>query len=123
MASHVGMKLGRLKKRPEFLSVNATQTKWVSGTVIVQAKLSEIGQFRFGVTATKKTGNAVTRNRIKRRLRGAINDIGKNTEFAHYDVVLVGRAETALCDWNRLVKDLRWCLKRLGVTETGQEKP
>ena len=97
MASDTDMKLGRLKKRPEFLSVNAAQTKWVSGTVIVQAKPATTENFRFGVTATKKTGNAVIRNRIKRRLRAAINEVGQNADFGHYDIVLVGRVETAVC--------------------------
>jgi RNase P protein component len=36
------------------------------------------------------------------------------------DIVLVGRAETATCPYSSLVKDLRWCLKRLEVT--GHEK-
>lgn len=119
MASRTDMKLGRLKKRPEFLSVNAAQTKWVSGTVIVQAKPSTTEKFRFGVTATKKTGNAVNRNRIKRRLRAAMNEIAGHRDFAPYDIVLVGRVETAVCEWDQLLKDLKWCLKRLGVTEQG----
>lgn len=117
MASHTHhQKLGRLKKRPEFLSVNAAQTKWVSDTVIVQAKPAQTPEtFRFGVTATKKTGNAVIRNRIKRRLRAAIDELARDHNFNGFDIVLVGRVQTAECDWDKLVKDLRWCLKRLGV--------
>lgn len=116
MASHTHMKLGRLKKRPEFLAVNAAQTKWVSESVIVQAKPSE-NSFRYGVTATKKIGNAVTRNAVKRRLKAAMDDIAKDTPLKYFDVVLIGRATTASCDWDKLCKDLRWCLKRLDIMQ------
>lgn len=115
MASHKLSLLGRLKKRPEFLAVNAAQTKWVSATIIVQARPSENG-FRFGVTATRKIGNAVVRNKVKRRLRTAMAEIARSESLKDFDIVLVGRDTTAACEWDQLLKDLKWCLRRLEVT-------
>lgn len=108
------MTLGRLKKRPEFLAVNATQQKWVSDTVIVQYK-PETPDFKFGVTATKKIGNAVIRNRCKRRLRAAIAEIALETPVNAVNIVMVARPKTATCPWDQLCRDLKWCLKRLGA--------
>ena len=64
--------LGRLKKRSDFLHVQVTGRKWVSGGVIVQLAPNEgLGQ-RFGVTVTKKLHKkAVDRNRMKRVAREA----------------------------------------------------
>ena len=108
--------LGRLKKRPEFLAVNATRQKWVSDNVIVQYQPSSSDIFKFGITATKKIGNAVIRNKAKRRLRSAIREIVKNTSVKPSNIVLVARHSTAACDWDKLLKDLKWCLKRLEIT-------
>ena len=112
----IGIDKGRLKKRPEFLAVAATEQKWVSDSVIIQYKTSE-HSFRYGVTATKRVGNAVTRNRCKRRLRAAIDTIKQQHPLNPADIVLVARHTTATCDWDKLVGDMQWCLKRLGVTQ------
>lgn len=110
----------RLKRRSDFLRVQQSGRKWIAPTVIVQVGTSEeaIGP-RIGFTATKKLGNAVTRNRVKRRLRMAVREALGQARPA-FDIVLVGRAETATCPYANLVKDLRWCLKRLEIT--GHEK-
>lgn len=111
------IKQGRLQKRPEFLAVSATGKKWVSDSVIVQClDNNECGQFRYGVTATKRVGNAVIRNRCKRRLRAAIHDIVANQQLKNADIVLIARHTTATCDWKKLTRDLQWCIKRLDLT-------
>lgn len=130
-ASHqtsIKMKPGRLKKRPEFLAVNAAGHKWVSGTVIVQYKprcqsdspdKNPVG-IKYGVTATKRIGNAVIRNRCKRRLRAAIGQITCDTTLVPCDIVLIARDKTADCPWDDLIRDLRWCLKRLNLIQPAQ---
>ena len=109
------LKTGRLKKRPEFLCVAHNGKKWVSDTVIVQALETELNQVRFGFTVTKKVGNAVIRNRAKRRLRAAADEIAKNHDLKPTDVVLMARDRTVTAEWDELLKNLKWCLKRLKV--------
>lgn len=107
---------GRLKKRPEFLYVASKGKKWVSQSVVVQSIENETNIIRFGYTATKKVGNAVIRNRAKRRLRAAADHIMNTEQFASgYDIVLIARDATPNVDWDQLIKDLRWCLKRLEI--------
>ena len=103
------------------MRVQQSGKKWVAPTVIVQTGMGdEVIGTRIGFTATKKLGNAVTRNRVKRRLRMAVREaLGLVTPA--FDIVLVGRAETATCPYASLVKDLRWCLKRLEILP--HEKP
>ena len=107
------VKPGRLKRRSDFLRVAATGQKWISPNVIVQTDPGSKEGVRFGLTATKKLGNAVIRNRIRRRLRAAANIVLAGA--SDIDVVLIGRTATATCDFKTLVKDLRWCLKRLNI--------
>lgn len=109
------MCLGRLKKRPEFLAVTAAQKKWVADSVIVQVGPAQGASLRVGYTATKKIGNAVIRNRCKRRLRAAMDRIVAQYSLKAADIVLVARATTADCDWNKLYGDVKWCLKRLDL--------
>ena len=116
--------LGRLKKRSEFLCVAHGGYKWVSPSVIVQLMpvasddKSTSTSYRFGVTATKRLGKAPLRNRTKRRLRAALKDLLAEdnhplTNVKSGDIVLIGRAPTADIEYSQLIKDLKWCLKRL----------
>ena len=72
------------------------------------------GPARVGFTCSKKVGNAVARNRAKRRLREIARLILTNEGRAGWDYVLVGRAEiTATRDFNDLGADLQYALKRV----------
>lgn len=110
-------KPGRLKKRPEFLCVANKGNKWVSETVIVQSMPTDTNEIRVGYTATKKIGNAVIRNRAKRRMRAAMDEITKTHHLKPTDIVLIARDTVASCEWESLTKNLTWCLKRLNLLE------
>ncbi len=111
------IKPGRLKKRPEFLCVAQNGRKWVSDTVIVQALETNRHEIRFGFTATKKIGNAVTRNRAKRRMRAAVDYLMTVEKIKSADIVLIARDTTPTCEWEDLIKNLKWCLKRLDLLD------
>ncbi len=105
---------GRLKKRSDFLRLRDSGKKWVSPTVIVQVAAPETTDIRVGFTATKKIGGAVVRNRAKRRLREAARMALKGAQMPS-DIVLIGRESTATCPFAALLKDMRWCFKRLEI--------
>ena len=69
---------------------------------------------RFGFTVTKKTGNAVERNRIRRRLREVVRLSAADTAAAGMDYVLIGRRAALGLSFDRLVDDLRAGLGTLG---------
>ena len=108
----------RLKKRSDFLRVQAGGEKWVSKGVIVQTAPNNSENGRFGITVTKRISkSAVVRNRIKRRLRAAAYDILPLYAPKGIDIVLIGRAETATRLYTDLQNDLKYCLKKLGYRQ------
>lgn len=69
---------------------------------------------RVGFTCSKKVGNAVARNRAKRRLREIARIVLPEQGVAGHDYVLVGRAhETATRNFSDLISDLRRALRKL----------
>lgn len=107
--------LGRLKKRSDFLCVQKTGKKWVAkGMVVEVAKNDGLG-LRYGLTVSKKVSKlAVTRNRVKRRLKAVACDVMPDYAYLNIDIVLIGRVEGEMRDYKDLQNDLRWCLGKLG---------
>lgn len=76
---------------------------------------------RFGLTATKKIGNAVIRNRTRRRLRVLAHEILSAHGQPGYDYVLIGRAATKHRTWEGLRTDLRSALKKVHKVQKVQK--
>jgi ribonuclease P protein component len=85
---------GRLKTRPLFRDASAGPRFSTDGFTM-QRRLPQPGerlaQTRFGFTVTKKVGNAVVRNRIRRRLRAAVGAASAQLPHDPLDLVLVAR--------------------------------
>lgn len=73
----------------------------------------ESKEMRVGFTVTKKVGNAVTRNRTRRRLREASRLIVKETGAFPGEVVLIGRNQTAGRSFEALKGDVRKVFKTM----------
>lgn len=109
-------KPGRLKRRPEFLRVAASGKKAAVGGVVLQALARFDGEpARLGFTVTKKVGNAVIRNRTRRRLKEAARLLLAERPVAGVDLVLIGRDSTRKRNFIALQGDIRRALDRTGV--------
>lgn len=113
--------LGRLKRRAEFLRVAATGRKAVAPGIVLQAierAMPSSGgkpSIHVGFTASKKVGNAVARNRTKRRLRAlAASVLPKHAEGGR-DYVLIARQATLSRNFRDLESDLLQALARVGA--------
>jgi len=101
----------RLTRRSEFLYV-AKGAKHVAPSVMVQARASSKAGTgaRTGFTATKKIGNAVIRNRAKRRLREAARLLVPVLGHPGTDYVFVARRDTGARVWADLLDDIKTAL-------------
>ena len=115
-------KIGRLKKRSDFLCVQRSGKKWVSKGIIVEISDNDNLGIRYGLTVSKKVSKlAVIRNRIKRRLKAVANDVLPAYINHNLDIVLIGRQTSEDRDYEDLQNDLRWCLKKLGIKSDDQK--
>ncbi len=107
------MSLGRLTKRAEFLTVRKGARASRPLVTVEARRRDETPLIRVGFTATKRIGNAVARNRAKRRLREAARSLLLETGAPGCDYVLLAREQTATAPWAALLDDLRSALIRL----------
>jgi ribonuclease P protein component len=108
----------RLRVRPQFVFVRHGRTE-KRKALLVQARRrkgaapgAHVGA---GFTATKKIGNAVTRNRAKRRLREAARVLLPQLGKPGWDYVFIARMETADIAWPRLLDDMESALISLAA--------
>ena len=116
MTSH-DTQLGRLTRRAEFLYVREGAHRAIGGIVVQTRQNPDHSQLRVGFTATKKIGNAVARNRAKRRLREAARQLLPDLGVAGFDYVFIARQGTATRDFSRLLDDTRQALLKLAPKE------
>jgi ribonuclease P protein component len=86
------------------------------GEAMVCVALAQPGQpTRAGIVASRKVGDAVRRNRAKRRLREALRLVWPELPCTGWHLVLIATPVTVTLDYGRLVDDLRRSLSQLGV--------
>ena len=104
---------GRLKRRAEFLRVAAKGRKAATHGLVLQALArDDQNPARLGFTVTKKVGNAVVRNRTRRRLKEAARLELREHPLIGVDLVLIGRDNTRGRDFLALRDDFRRALRK-----------
>jgi len=107
---------GRLKRRAEFLRLAAKGRKAPMPSLVLQALArGDDLPVRLGFTVTRKVGNAVVRNRTRRRLKEASRLLLAEQQVTGFDLVLIGRAATRSRNFAALQDDIRRALNRAGV--------
>ena len=121
------MKIIQIKKSAEFQKISKKNEKFYSKTVLLLSADTPSFYFqdiankknakdfcRVGFTVSKVVGNAVARNKAKRRLREAVRDLIPKYGSVHKDYVLIARKEIEAADYQAILNDLKFCLKRIG---------
>jgi len=105
----------RLQKRADFLRA-ARGIRRATGAITLETcptpdAEAQPGRLRVGFTASKKIGNAVTRNRAKRRLRAAASQLLPLLGRGGHDYVLVARGSAVARPFPALLSDITTALK------------
>ena len=95
-----------IPSRAGFLAARDSGMKAISTGFILQAAPTGRDHWRLGLTATRKIGNAVRRNRARRRLRALARTELSSHARAGVDYVMIARHGTADREWADLVADL-----------------
>ena len=131
----------RLMRREDFLRVAAARRRWVTPAFILQARERSregtdtasdtatsaasdsafvdrtIREVRVGFTVSRKVGNAVVRNRVRRRLRAAVDAVLPTRASPGFDLVLVGRSGGLTHPFDRIKQDLEVALRKVGADQ------
>ncbi len=111
------IKLKRLKKRRDFLAISATKQRFIVKSCVIQYKKSDSDtpqdEVIIGFTVTKKQGNAVCRNKIKRKLKEAANVVFRQLAKTGYEYVIIGRKEAIDRDFQLIINDMKFALEKI----------
>ncbi len=103
----------RLRQRADFLAAATGAKASVTGFVLQARDRREDGPVRVGFTVSKKVGNAVERNRVRRRLREMVRLSPPQQMRQGFDYVLIGRRPALDLPFGRLSEDLGRALDRV----------
>ncbi len=117
-----------LRRRADFVAAAKSGVRYVKPSVVIQCRKCQVQEnepavIRVGFTATKTVGNAVIRNRVKRRLRAAIAQLMPVLGVPGYDYVCIGREQTYKGTFSDLIRDMKHALKRLAEIAAKSETP
>ena len=103
-----------IKKRSDFLAANRGKRYATPGFVLlIRDRQDDSSDVRLGITITKKVGNAVVRNRMRRRFRALAQEMLSTHGKAGADHILIGRDGGIERDFGDLRADMMKALGKL----------
>ena len=116
--------MDRLRRRNEFRAVGRGRRVSRPGFLLQALRSTDDARPpRFGYTVTRKIGNAVVRNRIRRRLKEAVRLSASPVASPGTDYVLIGRRAALSLPFDRLIDDLRSGIVSLSDNHTAGGRP
>jgi ribonuclease P protein component len=111
-----GVTGGRFITRPEeYALVYEKGKSWVCDLLVMRALPNELTLSRYGISVSKRVGNAVVRNRVKRRLREVLRAVPLRPGW---DIVFIARPVVASTDYASLKQATEGLLTRAHLVET-----
>lgn len=115
--------LERLRRRADFLDVARCGRKAAMRSLVLQARRrdGDDQSVRIGFTVSRKVGNAVERNRVRRRLREAVRSRAGAFVRTGYDYVIIGRRAALTTPFARILTDLEAAFRKVHGTPPGTQ--
>jgi ribonuclease P protein component len=109
----------RLTKRKEFEAVYREGRSWSNNLVVLKVLANDQGSNRYGFAVGKRLGNAVLRNRVKRRLREGVR---LTPIKGGWDMVFIARQDAAEADYHNLRRAMNELLTRAQLLGNGRKE-
>lgn len=84
--------------------------------VLYSKKNAELTHFRLGVSVSKKLGNAVVRNRLRRQMKEIVR-LHKDQILGGYDLILIARKPVANMSYHQMEKSIIHILKKASLLQ------
>ena len=103
----------RIRKNTEFVSTMKGKRLSFDGLSLFYTR-NDTGNFRVGISVSKKLANAVKRNRLRRRIRSCIMKVLAGHALG-YDLVFVARREISTAGYEKIMKTVEAVLQRTAL--------
>jgi ribonuclease P protein component len=101
-----------IKKRAKFVEISRFGARAKTDNLISICHKNSDNQMLVGYTASKKVGNAVRRNKAKRRMRSLVREMSAEQLYLGCSFVFIATNNTAHCDFEKLRADFMYCIKK-----------
>ena len=108
----------RVKREKDFKAIFTDGTSFANRKFVVYQLENQQNHFRVGLSVSKKLGNAVTRNQIKRRIRHILQSV-KGSLVEHVDFVVIARKGVETLEYAEMEQNLLHVLKLSKIYQEG----
>lgn len=102
-----------LKKPSEFSKVYKRGKSYADKNIVIYYMPTQLGMTRVGFSISKKVGNAVVRNRVRRFIKESLRVNFIN--IGSYDLVFVARVRSNQVDYHEITRSLKYIFKKISI--------
>jgi ribonuclease P protein component len=113
-------KIVSLKKKEDFLGLYSKGVFYVGKFMVIYVLSNKFQHHRLGIVVSKKVGNSVKRNKVRRLMKEVFNGYVENLKQWN-DFIIVSRKNDVLPNYNQIKKEMKYLLKKLETLIMGKE--